>query len=421
MILIAMDFLSDLGDVLTRFVTESGFAAFFTGDGWKNLIMIAVACVCLYLAIGKKYEPLLLVPISVGMLLSNLPLAGMMNEVVLQELPENATVPDLYNIMTQYANGEMAQSNGLLRFFYNLKGIFPSLIFMGVGAMTDFGPLIANPKSLLLGAAAQLGIFVAFLGALALGWAFPNLGFDLNVAASIGIIGGADGPTAILTTTRLAPAYLAPIAVAAYSYMALVPVIQPPIMKALTTKEERLVRMDQLRPVSQKEKILFPIVVTILVILILPDTAPLIGMLMFGNLLKECLVTRQLADTASNALMYIVTIMLGTAVGASAEAQTFLTAQTLGILLLGVTAFAVSTAGGVLLGKIMCKLTGGKVNPLIGAAGVSAVPMAARVAQKVGSEEDPTNFLLMHAMGPNVAGVIGSAVVAGVFLKFLGG
>ena len=245
------------------------------------------------------------------------------------------------------------------------------------------------------------------------------MGFDLNVAASIGIIGGADGPTAILTTSRLAPDYLAPIAVAAYSYMALVPVIQPPIMKALTTKEERAIRMDSLRPVSQKEKILFPIVVTILVILILPDTAPLIGMLMFGNLLKESLVTRQLADTASNALMYIVTIMLGTAVGASAEASTFLTPQTLGILVLGVTAFALSTAGGVLLGKVMCKLTGGKVNPLIGAAGVSAVPMAARVAQKVGSEEDPTNFLLMHAMGPNVAGVIGSAVAAGVFLKFL--
>lgn len=418
--LVAMDFLSELGDVLVRFVTESGLAAFFTGDGWKNLIMIAVACVCLYLAIGKKYEPLLLVPISIGILLSNLPLAGMMNQTVLEELPANASVPDLYNIMTQYANGHTAQANGLLRFFYNLKSIFPSLIFLGVGAMTDFGPLIANPKSLLLGAAAQAGIFVAFLGALALGWLFPSLGFDLNVAASIGIIGGADGPTAILTTTRLAPNYLAPIAVAAYSYMALVPVIQPPIMKGLTSKEERAIRMEQLRPVSQKEKILFPIVVSIVVILILPDTAPLIGMLMFGNLLKECLVTRQLADTASNALMYIVTIMLGTAVGASAEAQTFLTPQTLGILVLGVIAFAISTAAGVLLGKVMCKVTHGKVNPLIGAAGVSAVPMAARVAQKVGSEEDPTNFLLMHAMGPNVAGVIGSAIAAGVFLKFLG-
>ncbi len=417
--LVAMDFLSDLGDVLVRFVTESGFAAFFVGDGWKYLIMIAVACLCLYLAIGKGYEPLLLVPISIGMLLSNLPLAGMMNSALLEELPANAGVPDLYNIMTDYVQGHPAQADGLLRVFYNLKGIFPSLIFLGVGAMTDFGPLIANPKSLLLGAAAQIGIFCAFLGALALGWIFPSLGFDLNVAASIGIIGGADGPTAILTTSRLAPDYLAPIAVAAYSYMALVPVIQPPIMKALTTKEERAIRMDTLRPVSQKEKILFPIVVTILVILILPDTAPLVGMLMFGNLLKESLVTRQLADTASNALMYIVTIMLGTAVGASAEASTFLTPQTLGILVLGVTAFAISTAGGVLLGKLMCKLTGGKVNPLIGAAGVSAVPMAARVAQKVGSEEDPTNFLLMHAMGPNVAGVIGSAVAAGVFLKFL--
>ena len=418
--LVAMSFWTDLGDVLVRFVTESGFAAFFMGDGWKNLIMIAVACLCLYLAIGKQYEPLLLVPISFGMLLSNLPLAGMMSGTILQELPANATVPDLYNIMTEYANGHPAQADGLLRVFYNLKGIFPSLIFMGVGAMTDFGPLIANPKSLLLGAAAQLGIFVAFLGALLLGWLVPGLeDFDLNVAASIGIIGGADGPTAILTTSRLAPEYLAPIAVAAYSYMALVPVIQPPIMRALTTKEERAIRMDTLRPVSQKEKILFPIVVTIVVILILPDTAPLIGMLMFGNLAKECLVTRQLAETASNAIMYTVTIMLGTAVGASAEASTFLTLQTLGILALGVTAFAISTAGGVLLGKVMCKATGGKINPLIGAAGVSAVPMAARVAQNVGKEEDPTNFLLMHAMGPNVAGVIGSAVAAGVFLKFL--
>lgn len=393
---IAMNFLTDLGDVLVRFATESGFAAFFAGDGWKNLIMIAVACVCLYLAIVKQYEPLLLVPISVGMLLSNLPLANLMGEA------------------------DTLQNTGILRIFYNLKGLFPSLIFMGVGAMTDFGPLIANPKSLLLGAAAQLGIFVAFLGALALNWAFPSLGFDLNAAASIGIIGGADGPTAILTTSRLAPHLLAPIAVAAYSYMALVPVIQPPIMKALTSKEERMIRMDSLRQVSKTEKILFPIVVTIVVVLILPDTAPLIGMLMFGNLLKECLVTKQLQETASNALMYIVTIMLGLAVGASAEASTFLNLSTLGILALGVTAFAISTAGGVMLGKLMSKLTGGKINPLIGAAGVSAVPMAARVAQKVGAEDDPTNFLLMHAMGPNVAGVIGSAVAAGVFLKFFG-
>ena len=413
--LVAFNFWSDLGDVLLRFITESGFAAFFAEGGWKNLIMIGVACVCLYLAIAKKYEPLLLVPISFGMLLSNLPLAGMMNGVHLAELPENAGVPELYSVVSEYVNGE----TGILRTFYNLKGLFPSLIFMGVGAMTDFGPLIANPKSILLGAAAQIGIFVAFLGALALGWIFQGLGVDLKVAASIGIIGGADGPTAILTTSRLAPAYLAPIAVAAYSYMALVPVIQPPIMKALTTKEERRIRMDNLRPVTQKEKILFPIVVAIVVILILPDTAPLIGMLMFGNLLKECLVTRQLAETASNALMYIITIMLGMAVGASAEAQTFLNASTLGILALGVTAFAISTAAGVIFGKIMCKVTGGKVNPLIGAAGVSAVPMAARVAQKVGAEDDPTNFLLMHAMGPNVAGVIGSAVAAGVFLKFL--
>ena len=399
--LIAMNFLSDLGDMLVKFGVESGFAQFFNGVGWKNLIMIGVALVCLYLAIGKQYEPLLLVPISIGMLLSNLPLSGMMNELV----KEGDTV---------------IQEEGLLHVFYSLKGIVPSLIFMGVGAMTDFGPLIANPKSILLGAAAQMGIFFAFLGAIVLGLAFPSMNMTYGLAASIGIIGGADGPTAILTTTKLATDYLAPIAVAAYSYMALVPVIQPPIMKALTTKEERCIKMEQLRPVSQREKILFPIVVSILVILILPDTAPLIGMLMFGNLLKECLVTKQLAETASNALMYIITIMLGTAVGASAQAETFLTFQTLGILLLGVVAFMVSTAAGVLFGKVMCKATHGKVNPLIGAAGVSAVPMAARVAQKVGSQEDPTNFLLMHAMGPNVAGVIGSAIAAGVFLKFFG-
>ena len=399
--LIAMNFFTDLGDMLVRFGTESGFAQFFNGIGWKNLIMIGVALVCLYLAIGKQYEPLLLVPISIGMLLSNLPLSGMMNALV--------------------KNGEtVVQEEGLLHVFYSLKGIFPSLIFLGVGAMTDFGPLIANPKSILLGAAAQMGIFFAFLGAIVLGLVFPSMNMTYGLAASIGIIGGADGPTAILTTTKLATEYLAPIAVAAYSYMALVPVIQPPIMKALTTKEERSIKMEQLRPVSQREKILFPIVVSSLVILILPDTAPLIGMLMFGNLLKECLVTRQLAETASNALMYIVTIMLGTAVGASAQAETFLTFQTLGILLLGVIAFMISTAGGVIFGKIMCKATHGKVNPLIGAAGVSAVPMAARVAQKVGSQADPTNFLLMHAMGPNVAGVIGSAIAAGVFLKFFG-
>ena len=399
--LIAMNFFSDLGDMLVKFGAESGFAQFFNGVGWKNLIMIGVALVCLYLAIGKQYEPLLLVPISIGMLLSNLPLSGMMNTLV----KEGDTV---------------IQEEGLLHVFYSLKGIFPSLIFMGVGAMTDFGPLIANPKSILLGAAAQMGIFFAFLGAIVLGLAFPSMNMTYGLAASIGIIGGADGPTAILTTTKLATDYLAPIAVAAYSYMALVPVIQPPIMKALTTKEERCIKMEQLRPVSQREKILFPIVVSILVILILPDTAPLIGMLMFGNLLKECLVTKQLAETASNALMYIITILLGTAVGASAQAETFLTFQTLGILLLGVIAFMVSTAAGVLFGKVMCKATHGKVNPLIGAAGVSAVPMAARVAQKVGSQEDPTNFLLMHAMGPNVAGVIGSAIAAGVFLKFFG-
>mgnify|MGYP002794856373 CR=1 FL=1 len=367
-------------NTMTNLASQTGFAFLKPG----NFIMVVVALIFLYLAIVKQYEPLLLVPISFGMLLVNL-------------------YPPIM------------QEGGLLHYFYLLDewSILPSLIFLGVGALTDFGPLIANPKSFLLGAAAQFGIYAAYF--LAIFLQFPD-----KAAAAISIIGGADGPTSIFLAGKLGQtAYMGPIAVAAYSYMALVPVIQPPIMKALTTKEERAIRMDTLRPVSQKEKILFPIVVTILVILILPDTAPLIGMLMFGNLLKESLVTRQLADTASNALMYIVTIMLGTAVGASAEASTFLTPQTLGILVLGVTAFALSTAGGVLLGKVMYAVTGGKVNPLIGSAGVSAVPMAARVAQKVGSEEDPTNFLLMHAMGPNVAGVIGSAVAAGVFLKFL--
>ncbi|WP_281816100.1 sodium ion-translocating decarboxylase subunit beta [Vallitalea longa] len=356
-------------------------------QAWRNVFMIIVALILMYLAIKKEYEPLLLLPISFGMLLVNLPLSGVMNEPV----------------------GD--QIGGLLHYLYqgDELGIFPPLIFMGVGVMTDFGPLLANPKSFLLGAAAQFGIFFAFFGALV-------LGFSPNEAASIGIIGGADGPTAIFTTIQLAPDLLGPIAVAAYSYMSLVPIIQPPIMKALTTKEERVIKMEQLRPVSHLEKVLFPIVVTIVIILILPSTAPLIGMLMFGNLIKVSGVTEKLAETASNALMYIITIFLGITVGATASAEKFLTVATIKILLLGLAAFAIGTAMGVVFGKIMCKLSGGKINPLIGAAGVSAVPMAARVVQKVGQKENPTNFLLMHAMGPNVAGVIGSAVAAGVFL-----
>lgn len=367
----------------------SGFAQFFAGDGYKYLIMIAVALFFMYLAIAKKYEPLLLLPISFGMLIANLPLSGIMDAP--NEINNNI--------------------GGLLWYLYKGDefGIFPPLIFMGVGVMTDFGPLIANPKSLLLGAAAQVGIFAAFFGAIL-------LGFSPQEAASIGIIGGADGPTAIYTTTKLANHLLGAVAVAAYSYMALIPIIQPPIMRLLTTKEERAIKMEQLRPVSKREKILFPIIVSILVILVLPSTASLIGMLMLGNLFKECGVTAKLAEHASNAMMYILSIFIGLTVGATTNATTFLTPQTLGILVLGLCAFAISTAGGVLLGKIMCKLSGGKINPLIGAAGVSAVPMAARVAQNVGKEENPNNYLLMHAMGPNVAGVIGSAVASGIFI-----
>ncbi|MBE6037028.1 MAG: sodium ion-translocating decarboxylase subunit beta [Clostridiales bacterium] len=349
--------------------------------------MLLVSLVLLYLAIKKGFEPLLLVPIAFGMLLSNLPLGEVFGT---------------------------ADGSGLLDAFYSLKGIFPSLIFLGVGAMTDFGPLIANPKSLLMGAAAQLGIFVAFFGALI-------LGFNAQEAASIGIIGGADGPTAIFLTQQLAPHLLGAIAVAAYSYMALVPVIQPPIMKALTTKEERSIKMEQLRPVSQKEKIIFPIMVTLVVCLILPAATPLVGMLMLGNLFKESGRTLRLSDTASNAMCNIVTIMLGLAVGASAQGPTFLVWDTIKIVIMGVVAFGFGTAGGILLGKLMNKISGGKINPLIGSAGVSAVPMAARVSQTVGQKEVPSNFLLMHAMGPNVAGVIGSAVAAGVMLSMFGG
>lgn len=356
-----------------------------------QLLMVAVACVLLYLAIKKQYEPLLLMPIAFGMLLANLPLAGIMDGPI------------------------GTQPGGLLHYLYKgvKYGIYPPLIFLGVGAMTDFGPLIANPSTLLLGAAAQFGIFTTLLGALA-------LGFTPQQAASIGIIGGADGPTAIFLTTKLAPGLLGPIAVAAYSYMALVPIIQPPIMRALTTKKERAVVMQTLRPVSKAERIIFPIAVTIIVGLFLPSAVPLLGALMFGNLIRESGVADRLVKTAQNELINIITIFLGLSVGATTNAKTFLSLQTLEIIGLGLAAFAVGTASGVLLGKMMYRVTGGKVNPLIGSAGVSAVPMAARVSQNVGREENPRNYLLMHAMGPNVAGVIGSAVAAGVMLSLLG-
>ena len=360
---------------------------------WGNYVMVAVACFFLFLAIKKEYEPLLLVPIAFGMLLVNI-------------------YPDIMISPEESSNGV----GGLLYYFYVLDewAILPSLIFMGVGAMTDFGPLIANPKSFLLGAAAQFGIFAASLGAMA-------MGFSDKAAAAISIIGGADGPTSIFLAGKLEQtAIMGPIAVAAYSYMSLVPVIQPPIMKLLTTEKERKIKMEQLRPVSKLEKILFPIIVTVVVCLILPSTAPLVGALMLGNLFRESGVVRQLQETASNALMYIVVILLGTSVGATTSAEAFLNWDTLKIVALGLVAFAFGTAAGVIFGKIMCKVTGGKVNPLIGSAGVSAVPMAARVSQKVGAEADPTNFLLMHAMGPNVAGVIGTAVAAGTFMAIFG-
>ena len=360
---------------------------------WGNYLMIAVACVFLYLAIKKGFEPLLLVPIAFGMLLVNI-------------------YPDIMANPEDMSNGV----GGLLHYFYILDewSILPSLIFMGVGAMTDVGPLIANPISFLMGAAAQLGIYAAYFLAI-------FLGFNGKAAAAISIIGGADGPTSIFLAGKLGQsALMGPIAVAAYSYMSLVPIIQPPIMKLCTTEKERKIKMDQLRPVSKLEKILFPIVITIVVCLILPTTAPLVGMLMLGNLFRECGVVKQLTETASNALMYIVVILLGTSVGATTSAEAFLNLDTLKIVALGLIAFAFGTAGGVLFGKLMCKLSGGKINPLIGSAGVSAVPMAARVSQKVGAEADPTNFLLMHAMGPNVAGVIGTAVAAGTFMAVFG-
>ncbi|MCI5603837.1 MAG: sodium ion-translocating decarboxylase subunit beta [Clostridiales bacterium] len=360
---------------------------------WGNYVMILVALVFLYLAIAKEYEPLLLVPIAFGMLLVNM-------------------YPDIMLSIKDSDNGV----GGLLHYFYLLDewSILPSLIFLGVGAMTDFGPLIANPKCFILGAAAQFGIYIAYFLAI-------FMGFSDKAAAAISIIGGADGPTSIFLAGKLGQtALMGPIAVAAYSYMSLVPIIQPPIMKLLTTEKERKIKMEQLRPVSKLEKILFPIIITVVVVLILPTTAPLVGMLMLGNLFRECGVVKQLTETASNALMYIVVILLGTSVGATTSAEAFLNMNTIKIVILGLVAFAFGTAAGVVIGKVMCKVTKGKINPLIGSAGVSAVPMAARVSQKVGSESDPTNFLLMHAMGPNVAGVIGTAVAAGTFMAIFG-
>ncbi|MEG0511114.1 MAG: sodium ion-translocating decarboxylase subunit beta [Clostridia bacterium] len=409
----------NVGESLLKLVQTSGIADLFRDP--KPLIMIFIACVLLYLAIVKKYEPLLLMPIAFGMLLANLPLAGIMGEPTYQYLSE-AVHNGKNGVPVLMENGDsvyqyVQEAGGLLYYLYQgvKLGIYPPLIFLGVGAMTDFGPLIANPKSLLLGAAAQLGIFVTFI----ICYAF--LGFTPQEAASTGIIGGADGPTALYLTAKLAPHLLGPIAVAAYSYMALVPVIQPPIMRALTTKKERMIVMEQLRPVTKREKIIFPIAVTIIVSLLLPSAAPLVGMLMLGNLFRESCVVDRITKTAQNELMNIVTIFLGVTVGATASAETFLQWKTLSIIVVGVLAFAFGTAGGVLLAKLMNKISGGKINPLIGSAGVSAVPMAARVSQVEGQKANPGNFLLMHAMGPNVAGVIGSAIAAGILLSMFGG
>ena len=391
-----------LKDVIFAIANGSGFAAILSHPetglfDWRTLVMLFIACVLLYMGIGKGYEPLLMVPIAFGMLLANLPITGLFAEPVYDAATHSGTVGFMWVL---YQGVQWA--------------IYPSIIFMGIGAMTDFGPLLANPMSLLLGAAAQLGIFAAFLMALV-------LGLTPAEAAAIGVIGGADGPTAILTASKLAVGLLPAIAIAAYSYMALIPMIQPPLMKALTSKKARQVKMGQLRVVSKTEKIIFPIAVTIFVVLLVPDTAPLIGMLMLGNLFRESGVTERLSDTAQNALINIVTIPLGLSVGFKAVGSTFLTPKTLGIIVLGLTAFLLSTAGGLILGNVMYAVTGGKVNPLIGSAGVSAVPMAARVAQTVGQKENPSNFLLMHAMGPNVAGVIGSACAAGFMIKVFGG
>ena len=404
----------DVGEILLDLWNSSGFAAissgFFSANGWQNLVMLAISCVLLYLAIVKQFEPLLLCGIAFGCLLTNLPGAGLYHQELWDEFmnPESPVY---------HSFGAIMRDGGLLDIFYiGVKtSLYPCLIFMGVGAMTDFGPLLSNPKSLLLGAAAQMGVFAAFFTARASGL------FTALEAAAIGIIGGADGPTAIFVTTQLAPHLLGAIAVAAYSYMALIPLIQPPFMKMLTTPQQRAIKMVQSRNVSKAEKIVFPIVVTLFVALLLPDTAPLIGCLMLGNLFKETGVTDRLSDTVQNALMNIVTILLSTAVGATMVGSNFLTTQTLAIVALGVCAFILSTVGGMLGGLVMCWATKGKVNPLIGSAGVSAVPMAARVSNKEGQKANPSNFLLMHAMGPNVAGVIGSAIAAGFLLSVFGG
>ena len=425
-----------LWEAIVKLWNDSGLVRLFNFEagGWKNLIMIGIACVLIYLAVKKGFEPLLLLPIAFGMLLVNLPLSGIMDP------QRNSLVPltpeelehlsqgiynQVYPVFEQ--NGQYFwqhfENGGLMWYLYQgVKfGIYPPLIFLGIGCMTDFGPLISNPRSFLLGAAAQLGIFITFFCARLLDMTgIELLSFNLQQAASVAIIGGADGPTAIYLTSKLAPELLGPIAVAAYSYMALVPIIQPPIMKLLTTKKERSVVMTQLRTVSKTEKILFPIFVTAICVLLLPSAAPLIGMLMLGNLFRESGVVERLSKTAQNELMNIITIFLGVTVGATANANTFLQPRTIAIIVLGLIAFSIGTAGGVLFGKLMYVVTKGKVNPLIGSAGVSAVPMAARVAQKVGQKENPSNFLLMHAMGPNVAGVIGSAVAAGVLLSLFG-
>jgi len=412
-----MEILTQLWQIFCHLFEESGFGKL----SWENYVMVGISFILMYLAIKKQFEPLLLLPIAFGMCLVNLfpgimglPSTEMLTEaeMVARHLDPSTYTTTVYNGVTYYNHVEYG---GLFYYLYQgvKLGIYPPLIFLGIGCMTDFGPLIANPKSFILGAAAQIGIFLTFIIATALGIFTPNQ------AASIAIIGGADGPTAIFVTTKLAPELLGPIAVAAYSYMALVPIIQPPIMKLLTTKKERSIVMGQLRPVSKLERILFPIIVVVLVALLLPDAAPLVGMLMLGNLFKESGVVDRINKTAQNELMNIITIFLGVTVGATATGKVFLTIQTAGIIALGLFAFCLATACGVLFGKLMCFFTHGKVNPLIGSAGVSAVPMAARISQKVGQEENPGNFLLMHAMGPNVAGVIGSAVAAGVLLSVI--
>lgn len=398
----------DILSIMSELLKDSGFASLFVGTGWKSLVMILIAFVLLYLGIIKHFEPLLLVGIAFGCLLTNIPGNGLYTPELWDAFLNESS--EFY-----HSYGHIVANGGLLDILYmGVKaGVYPSLIFIGIGAMTDFGPLISNPKSLILGAAAQFGVFFAFFGAVL-------LGFTGNQAASIGIIGGADGPTAIFLATRLAPELLGAIAIAAYSYMALIPMIQPPLMHALTTEKERSVKMVQLRKVSQKEKIVFPIVVATFVIMLIPSTAPLIGCLMFGNLLRETGVTDRLSETSQNAMMNIVTIFLSISVGATTVASRFLVLDTIKIVFLGLIAFSFSTIGGLLVGKLMYKLSGGKINPLIGSAGVSAVPMAARVSQKVGLKTNPSNYLLMHAMGPNVAGVIGSAIAAGFLLKVFG-